>query len=99
MGLEIIGVPAREGCKIFDVNGTDEIGELCPDKHPSSVLKTGPGIVTSGIPSPTLGTNIAMGYVTSGHHKKGTNVLVEVRKKLRDAVVRPMPFVPPKYYK
>jgi aminomethyltransferase len=58
-----------------------------------------PGIVTSGIPSPTLGTNIAMGYVASGHHKKGTQLKVKVRKSLRDAVVRPMPFVPARYYR
>ncbi|EKC98706.1 aminomethyltransferase [Trichosporon asahii var. asahii CBS 8904] len=57
------------------------------------------GVVTSGIPSPTLGTNIAMGYVKNGSHKKGTPLKVEVRKKLRDATVRPMPFVPAKYYK
>ena len=40
-----------------------------------------------------------MGYVANGYHKKGTKVQVEVRKKLRDAVVRPMPFVPTKYFK
>ncbi|WWD18007.1 glycine cleavage system T protein [Kwoniella shandongensis] len=57
------------------------------------------GVITSGIPSPSLGTNIAMGYIENGQHKKGTEVKVEVRKKLRDAVVRPMPFVPTKYYK
>lgn len=57
------------------------------------------GIVTSGIPSPTLGRNIAMGYVASGQHKKGTTVKIEVRRKLRDAEVTPMPFVPSKYFK
>lgn len=82
VGFEITGAPAREGSKIFDAEGKEEIG-----------------VITSGIPSPTLGTNIAMGYVKNGQHKKGTPVKVEVRKKLRDAVVKPMPFVPPKYYK
>lgn len=57
------------------------------------------GVVTSGIPSPTLGTNIAMGYVKNGSHKKGTKVLIEVRKKKREAVIKPMPFVPAKYFK
>lgn len=56
-------------------------------------------MVTSGIPSPTLGKNIAMGYVASGSHKKGTSVLIDVRNKLREAVVTPMPFVPTKYYR
>ncbi|RSH91873.1 Aminomethyltransferase, mitochondrial [Saitozyma podzolica] len=82
VGFEVIGVPAREGCKVFAADGKTEIG-----------------VITSGIPSPTLGTNIAMGYVLNGQHKKGTKVQVEVRRKLREAVVKPMPFVPTKYYK
>lgn len=51
------------------------------------------GVITSGIPSPTLSQNIAMGYIKNGFHKKGTEVLVEVRKKMRKATVRPMPYV------
>lgn len=57
------------------------------------------GTVTSGIPSPSLSKNIAMGYVTSGHHKKGTKLAVEVRGKLRKAVATPMPFVKTRYYR
>ncbi|KZT52920.1 glycine cleavage system T protein [Calocera cornea HHB12733] len=57
------------------------------------------GTVTSGIPSPTLGKNIAMGYVDSGFYKKGTSVQVEIRKQLRSATITPMPFVPTKYYR
>jgi aminomethyltransferase len=57
------------------------------------------GTVTSGGPSPTLGTNIAMGYVKSGMHKAGTEVGVVVRNKTRKAVVSKMPFVPSKYWK
>jgi len=57
------------------------------------------GSVTSGIPSPTLQANIAMGYVQTGHHKKRTEVQIEVRNKKRKAVVKPMPFVKPKYYR
>ncbi|KAH7903994.1 hypothetical protein BJ138DRAFT_1131155 [Hygrophoropsis aurantiaca] len=57
------------------------------------------GAVTSGIPSPTLGKNIAMAYVQSGWHKKGTEVEVDVRNKLRKAVLTPMPFVKPKYWR
>jgi aminomethyltransferase len=40
-----------------------------------------------------------MGYVKNGNHKKGTKVMIEVRKKLREAVIKPMPFVPAKYFK
>ncbi|KAI0693374.1 glycine cleavage system T protein [Cerioporus squamosus] len=57
------------------------------------------GTVTSGIPSPTLGKNIAMAYVQNGWHKKGTEVAVDVRNKLRKAVLTPMPFVPTRYYR
>ncbi|EJF58046.1 glycine cleavage system T protein [Dichomitus squalens LYAD-421 SS1] len=57
------------------------------------------GSVTSGIPSPSLGKNIAMGYVKSGWHKKGTEVEVDVRNKLQKAVLRTMPFVPARYYR
>lgn len=57
------------------------------------------GIVTSGIPSPTLSKNIAMAYVQDGWHTKGTEFEVEVRNKLRKAVRTTMPFVKPKYYR
>ncbi|KAK3937122.1 hypothetical protein QBC46DRAFT_18404 [Diplogelasinospora grovesii] len=57
------------------------------------------GVVTSGCPSPTLGKNIAMGYVKDGFHKAGTEVEVLVRGKPRKAVVTKMPFVQTKYWK
>lgn len=57
------------------------------------------GKVTSGCPSPTLGKNIAMGYIKNGLHKAGTEVEVLVRGKPRKAVVAKMPFVPTKYWK
>lgn len=57
------------------------------------------GRITSGCPSPTLGKNIAMGYIRDGFHKSGTEVGVIVRGKTRKAVVSKMPFVPTKYWK
>lgn len=57
------------------------------------------GVITSGCPSPTLGKNIAMGYVKDGLHKSGTSVDVVVRGKKRKAQVTKMPFVPSKYWK
>lgn len=57
------------------------------------------GNVTSGCPSPTMGKNIAMGYIKDGFHKAGTEVNVVVRGKNRKAVVTKMPFVPSKYHK
>lgn len=57
------------------------------------------GKVTSGCPSPTLGKNIAMGYIKDGLHKAGTEVEVLVRGRARKATVTKMPFVPTKYWK
>lgn len=57
------------------------------------------GNITSGCPSPTLGKNIAMGYIKDGFHKSGTNVEVVIRGKKRKAQVTKMPFVPSKYWK
>lgn len=57
------------------------------------------GIITSGCPSPTLGKNVAMGYINDGSHKSGTDVEVVVRGKKRKAKVTKMPFVPSKYWK
>lgn len=57
------------------------------------------GRITSGCPSPTLGKNIAMGYVKDGLHKAGTELSAVVRGKKRKAVVTKMPFADAKYYK
>ncbi|EPQ56211.1 glycine cleavage system T protein [Gloeophyllum trabeum ATCC 11539] len=79
------------------------IVEGAPARQGATIYKPGTkeplGSVTSGIPSPTLMKNIAMGYVQSGWHKKGTELEVEVRKQMRKAVVTPMPFVRTNYYR
>ncbi|VDP22454.1 unnamed protein product [Soboliphyme baturini] len=58
------------------------------------------GSVTSGMPSPSLKTNIAMGYVSKAFSKVGTKVLVDPSKKRQffEAQVFKMPFVPTNYY-
>ncbi|XP_064524006.1 aminomethyltransferase, mitochondrial [Pseudopipra pipra] len=56
------------------------------------------GTVTSGCPSPSLGKNIAMGYVEAAHSRAGTQLTVEVRKKQHPALITKMPFVPTQYY-
>lgn len=56
------------------------------------------GHVTSGCPSPSLGTNIAMGYVRTQLAKAGTKLRLEVRGKTLDAEVTKLPFVPSNYY-
>lgn len=82
------GPPAREGALIFAPGTADK-----PNAEPI-------GKVTSGIPSPTLKQNIAMGYVKFGHHKSGTDVDVKGRGVRKAQVVR-LPFVSSKdkYYK
>ncbi|KAJ2903830.1 uncharacterized protein MKZ38_009306 [Zalerion maritima] len=57
------------------------------------------GTVTSGMPSPSLGSNIAMGYIEDGLQKSGTEVEVVVRGRKRKATVTKMPFVESKYYR
>ncbi|KAL8948401.1 MAG: hypothetical protein Q9222_005416 [Ikaeria aurantiellina] len=57
------------------------------------------GHITSGCPSPTLGKNIAMGYVKNGMHKAGTEVEVMIRGKRRKALITKMPFVKSRYWK
>lgn len=56
------------------------------------------GYITSGCPSPSLGGNVAMGYIQEGYKKTGTEVELKIRDKLFKAVVAKMPFVPSKYY-
>lgn len=56
------------------------------------------GEVTSGCPSPTLGRNIAMGYVPSEFSKPATKLTLKIREKLYEAVVAKMPFVKANYY-
>lgn len=86
VGLVVEGGIAREGAEIVrPASGADG-----PDKI---------GVVTSGCPSPTLGQNIAMGYVRDGLHKAGTELEVLIRGRPRKATVTKMPFVPSKYHK
>ncbi|RYP90548.1 hypothetical protein DL770_003310 [Monosporascus sp. CRB-9-2] len=86
VGLVVEGAPAREGAEI--------LGGVADGQEKERI-----GVVTSGCPSPTLGKNIAMGYVRDGLHKAGTEVEVLVRGRRRKAVVAKMPFVPTKYWK
>lgn len=72
-----------------------------PAREGAEVQKDGEtiGSITSGVPSPTLGKNIAMGYVKNGMHKSGTEVDIVVRGKKRKGVVAKMPFVQTRYWK
>lgn len=57
------------------------------------------GTVTSGGPSPTLGRNIAMGYVPPKFAELGTELKVLVRGKPAAAEVVATPFVATRYYR
>ncbi|KAL9607811.1 MAG: hypothetical protein Q9167_007305 [Letrouitia subvulpina] len=83
VGIIVDGAPAREGAQILAAEDAENVI----------------GNVTSGCPSPTLGKNIAIGYIKNGYHKAGTEVGVQVRGKRRKGVVTKMPFVPAKYWK
>lgn len=51
------------------------------------------GIVTSGGQSPSLGKGIGLGYVAKGNTKKGTQILIQIRKKQVKAIVVKPPFI------
>ncbi|MBR5161232.1 MAG: glycine cleavage system protein T, partial [Thermoguttaceae bacterium] len=50
------------------------------------------GYVTSGSPSPTLGKNIAMGYVKTEFAEPDTMLTVDIRGNKAEAKVVPLPF-------
>ena len=57
------------------------------------------GQVTSGLLGPTVDQPVAMGYVATAHAAPGTRVHAIVRGKAVPMEVRPMPFVPARYYR
>jgi len=57
------------------------------------------GEITSGTYSPCLKRPIAMGYVETGMHKAGTEVMLKIRNKMQKAQVTKMPFVESHYYR
>lgn len=79
------------------------IVEGAPAREGTEIVDPGSGEkvgkVTSGCPSPTLGKNIAMGYMKPPLNKAGTAVEVLVRGKRRKAEVVKMPFVKSNYWK
>ncbi|CAI1814807.1 hypothetical protein SEUBUCD646_0B01540 [Saccharomyces eubayanus] len=77
------GPAARNGVKIFLPDAQTEVG-----------------LVTSGSASPSLNNiNVGQGYVEKGHHKRGTELLVQVRNKFYPIELAKMPLVPTHYYK
>ncbi|KAG8306975.1 hypothetical protein J6590_034518 [Homalodisca vitripennis] len=56
------------------------------------------GKVTSGCPSPSLGLNIAMGYVDASLAVPGTKLQIKVRDTIIPVSVCKLPFIPSNYY-
>ncbi|CAH2054471.1 unnamed protein product, partial [Iphiclides podalirius] len=97
-GAEIIVRQIREGVAKRRVGIRMEKG--APARK-DAVLTSGGSVVgkvTSGCPSPSLGGNVAMGYIEEQLKKPGTVLSVSVRGKEVPCVVSKMPFVPSKYY-
>ncbi|MEI9904236.1 MAG: glycine cleavage system aminomethyltransferase GcvT [Asticcacaulis sp.] len=57
------------------------------------------GKVTSGVPSPSLGASIAMGYVPPAESAIGTRLDIEVRGKPYPAEIVSIPFMPNGYHR
>lgn len=76
------------------------VGDRVPVRAGTTIVGadgTAIGTVTSGVPSPTLGYPIAMGYVVPAYAAEGTPVEFQVRGKLVSGSVAAMPFVPHRY--
>ncbi len=57
------------------------------------------GVVTSGVPSPSLGYSIAMGYVPPVQSALGTKLKLETRGRTYAAEVVSLPFVVNGYHR
>ena len=80
----------------FDVEGRQPVreGALVLDGEGSEI-----GRITSGGFSPSLQRPIAMGYVAAPFAEPGTELKLEQRGKLFEALVAAMPFVPHRYHR
>lgn len=95
--------PKKEGGDPPKQRRVGLIVEGAPAREGAEIVAEGGGDavgrVTSGCPSPTLGKNIAMGYVKTPFNKAGTALEILVRGKPRKAEVVKMPFVKSQYWK
>lgn len=71
-----------------------------PARHGIEIFTNGKSIghITSGCPSPSIGENIAMGYVLNDYKQIGTKVELKVRDKFYQAEIVKMPFVKTNYF-
>ncbi|XP_019869250.2 aminomethyltransferase, mitochondrial [Aethina tumida] len=98
-GAETILKQIKEGSLRKRIGVVSESGP--PARHGAAIVdETGKevGKITSGCPAPSLGKNVAMGYVPTDLSKVGTKLSLKIREKLYPAVVSKMPFVKANYY-
>ncbi|XP_031632752.1 aminomethyltransferase, mitochondrial [Contarinia nasturtii] len=97
-GADIILSHLKNGCERRRVGIRLERGPAA--RHGVQILDNGKqiGVVTSGCPSPSLGLNVAMGYVANDYKAVGTQVHLKIRDKIFKATVTKMPFTPAHYY-
>ncbi|KAG4071687.1 hypothetical protein HA402_011841 [Bradysia odoriphaga] len=71
-----------------------------PARHGAEIFKDGKriGTVTSGCPSPSIGGNIAMGFVLDAYKGVGQQVELSIRNKMYSAEIAKMPFIKTNYY-
>ena len=71
------------------------LSEKAVPRHGYQIVAGGSnsGTITSGTFSPSLEKGIAMGYVHSAHSDVGSKLQIDVRGKLIDAAVVPLPFL------
>lgn len=71
-----------------------------PARHGAEIFKDGKriGTVTSGCPSPSIGGNIAMGFVLDEFKGVGQQVELNIRNKMYSAEIAKMPFIKTNYY-
>ncbi|MBI2429185.1 MAG: glycine cleavage system aminomethyltransferase GcvT [Ignavibacteriales bacterium] len=95
---DFIGKPVLEKAKAEGLK-RKLVGMMLSDKavprHGYQIVVNGAhgGTITSGTFSPSLEKGIAMGYVNSTHSEVGSKLQVDVRGKLLDAAVVPLPFL------
>lgn len=98
-GADIILRQIKDGSSIKRVGIISEVGP--PARQGCKIVSQDGrelGTVTSGCPSPSLGKNVAMGYVPTEFSKIGTKVQLKIREKLYNASISKMPFVKANYY-
>ena len=87
----------RNGCKRPFIGAALIRGSVAQRVGLGRIDGANVGQVTSGGHGPALNAPIAMAYVPTALAADGTRLQVEVRGKLLDATVVPMPFFPKNY--